>query len=409
MNGARHDSSLTPWATMVAGASTNAAKKRQSKRIHLHEMGHWCCSVVGTCLSHDDLMSVARKWKIKFENESRPFDIHGFFVRKAGERGDISRTLEKMLDSRYSGFVRRVSRLREPEELIEYWNNSVGDGFVAGAYWAIVSHRHIPQDFRERVFGEVHMMSHIMGGTVRQIVGAAAEIQARLLHLERHKDRWSRKARTAIEQRDERIAELEAALADARVAKSSARQKREPEASTKRMSALLLKRERAVVAARTKTRELESELETVKDQLRRAQETRKDRLSPNVRRNFDPKKGLCGKAVLYLGGRSGNIGQMRRVAEEMNVTLLHHDGGLDQSQRAIDDLVQKCDAVVCPINCINHQACLNAKRLCKRFNKPFIPIRSSGRGTFSRALGDLATGFQSASKVPDTESTGAIA
>ena len=350
MTGARHDNSLTPWATLVAGANANAAKKRQGKRIHLHEMGHWCCSVVGTCLSHEDLMAVARKWKINFDSDARPFDIHGFFVRNAGERGDISRTIEKMLDSRYSGFLRRVSRLREPEELADYWNTSVSDGFVAGAYWALVSHRHVPQEFRERVFGEVHMMSHIMGGTVRQIVGAAAEIQARLIHLERHKDRWSRKARAAIERRDERIGELEAALADARLAKEKARQRLEPGANTKRMAALLLKRERAVVAARTKTRELESELETLKDKLRRARETRNDRVDPDVRRTFDPKKGLCGKAVLYLGGRSGNIGQMRRVAEEMNVTLMHHDGGLDQSPRAIDDLVQKCDAVVCPIN-----------------------------------------------------------
>ncbi len=409
MTGARHDNSLTPWATLVAGANANAAKKRQGKRIHLHEMGHWCCSVVGTCLSHEDLMAVARKWKINFDSDARPFDVHGFFVRNAGERGDISRTIEKMLDSRYSGFLRRVSRLREPEELADYWNTSVSDGFVAGAYWALVSHRHVPQEFRERVFGEVHMMSHIMGGTVRQIVGAAAEIQARLLHLERHKDRWSRKARAAIERRDERIGELEAALADARLAKEKARPRREPEANTKRMAALLLKRERAVVAARTKTRELENELESVKEKLRRAQDARNDRLHQNVRKSFDPRKGLCGKAVLYLGGRSGNIGQMRRVAEEMNVTLLHHDGGLDQSPRAIDDLVQKCDAVVCPINCINHQACLNAKRLCKRLNKPFIPIRSSGRGTFSRALGDLATGLKGSNTMPPVDNTGAVA
>ena len=409
MTGARHDTSLTPWTTLVAGAGAHTARKREGRRIHLHEMGHWCCSIVGTCLSHDDLMSMARKWKIDFDDDARPFDIHGFFVRKAGERGDISRTLEKMLDSRYSGPLRRVSRLRGSEELAGYWNNSVSDGFVAGAYWAVVSHRHVPREFRERVFGEVHMMSHIMGGTVRRIVGAAAEIQARLLHLERHKDRWSRKARAAIERRDERIAELEAALADARLAKENPHRQREPEAGTRRMAALLLKRERAVVAARTKTRELESELEAVKHRLRRARENRKDRLNQNVRSTFDPKKGLCGKAVLYLGGRSGNIGQMRRVAEEMEVILLHHDGGLDQSQRAIGDLVQKCDAVVCPINYINHQACLNAKRLCKRFNKPFVPIRSSGRGTFSRALGDLAIGFQRSGKVLGPEKTGAVA
>ncbi|MEM9472001.1 MAG: hypothetical protein AAGA00_08580, partial [Pseudomonadota bacterium] len=40
----------------------NAAARPKGRRIRLFEMGHWCCSVIGTCLTHEDLLVVARKW-----------------------------------------------------------------------------------------------------------------------------------------------------------------------------------------------------------------------------------------------------------------------------------------------------------------------------------------------------------
>jgi hypothetical protein len=51
-----------------------------------------------------------------------------------------------------------------------------------------------------------------------------------------------------------------------------------------------------------------------------------------------------------------------------------------------------CDAVVCPIDCVSHGACKLAKVLCRRFNKPFLPIPSASRSGFERALDQLAAG-----------------
>lgn len=372
---------------LMSSQTPNA--KPKGRRVRLHEMGHWCCSVVGTCLSHEDLMTISRKWKVEMDADARRFDVHGFFVKQAGTRCDISRALEKLLDSRYSGLVKRVSRITKSERLEEFWDAAVNDGLVAGAYWAIVSHRHVPEDLRTRVFGDVHMMSHIMGGTARKAVGAAAELQTRVDQLERHRQRWSKQARAAIETRDERIRELEAELIGVKRRNTHRPDRAENDVTAKRAGQLLIKRERALVAARTKTRQMEGEIDALNARLQRLLSIRKGPETIVTRYAAPPTKGLCGKAVLYLGGRKGSITQMRKVADEMNVDLLHHDGGLEQSEQLIGDLVSRCDAVVCPINCINHQACVKAKRICKRLNKPFLPIRSSGRSTFSRALDDL--------------------
>jgi hypothetical protein len=78
------------------------------------------------------------------------------------------------------------------------------------------------------------------------------------------------------------------------------------------------------------------------------------------------------------------------IARRSNAELLHHDGGLEQATARIDGLVAGCDAVFCPIDCVSHAACQRAKALCRKHNKPFVPLRSSGASTFARALEQIA-------------------
>lgn len=378
-------SAVTPE---IAGVSSLP----QGKRVQLYELGSWCCSILGTCLTHEDLLAVARKWNVKLGPEARMFDVHGFFVREAGKKGDISRALQKLLDNRYNGFVRRIAKIKSPEEQVDFWNTSVNDGFVAGAYWAIVSHTHVSTELKSSVFGEVHMMSHLLGGSTQRIVGAAAELQAHVDTIEKRQERLSAQTKRSIERRDIEIVQLKDKLEETRQALMQAEQTSQTadEQTINRSAKLLMKRERALIASRTKNRELEAELASLHDQIDRL----KRRATP-AKRAATPERyvrplGLCGKAVLYLGGRANNIVHMRKVAEELNVEFLHHDGGLEQSHQLIAEMVEKCDAVVCPINCINHQACMKAKRLCKRLKKPFLPVSSTGQSSFSKALGELA-------------------
>jgi hypothetical protein len=42
--------------------------------------------------------------------------------------------------------------------------------------------------------------------------------------------------------------------------------------------------------------------------------------------------------------------------------------------------------VLCPIDCVSHQACLKVKALCRRRAKAFVPLRSSSATCFARAI-----------------------
>ena len=61
--------------SVLTNAPGGSQRQHQGKRIYLHELGSWCCSIVGTCLTHEDLLVLARKWNIKMGPEARMFDV----------------------------------------------------------------------------------------------------------------------------------------------------------------------------------------------------------------------------------------------------------------------------------------------------------------------------------------------
>jgi len=93
--------------------------------------------------------------------------------------------------------------------------------------------------------------------------------------------------------------------------------------------------------------------------------------------------------VLYVGGRSGLKGQYRLLGERFGCQVLHHDGGVEQSPHHLQQLLTKADAVVCPVDCVSHDACAMVKRMCRGSMKPVLFARSSGLSSLASSLAAL--------------------
>jgi hypothetical protein len=155
------------------------------------------------------------------------------------------------------------------------------------------------------------------------------------------------------------------------------------------------KRERATIVARERARAAEARVVEL--------ENRNRQLLATIRRARPATKPDCPGAVacdgvvkasivrrlLYIGGRTGGVEHLRRVAANAGAEFLHHDGGEHEAIGRIDGFVERCDVVFCPIDCISHSACLRAKALCQRLGKPFVPLRTSGTTSFQRAISTL--------------------
>ncbi|MDR3515852.1 MAG: DUF2325 domain-containing protein [Azospirillaceae bacterium] len=99
---------------------------------------------------------------------------------------------------------------------------------------------------------------------------------------------------------------------------------------------------------------------------------------------------LCGRCILVVGGRHQHVAHLRRVVEACRGSFVHHDGGTEQSIARLCSLADRADAVLFPVKCVSHAAQDTVKKLCRRAEKPFVPLRSSGMETFIQALATLA-------------------
>ncbi len=270
------------------------------------------------------------------------------------------------------------------------WDQLCDKGEIAGAYWAFLTHAHVPAELRVRLFGEIHMLSHFMGGHNRAHSKALWLAERRAEQLAERLARSRRQAQDTQAERDRRIADLEAELARTRTelacrvagALSQRRRATRPRAvDTGRL-------ERRVLAARACLRRVEHENDRLRRQLDLLTDDFPARAVVPHAAVPPPAPDATGpeRCLLYVGGQCGVLPHLRRHAQTRCLELLHHDGGEENSLHALEGLVGRADAVFCPIDCVSHQACLAAKQLCRRLDKPFVPLRTSSGTCFLRAI-----------------------
>ena len=344
-------------------------------------------------MSQSDILTLARRLDLQVDPSTVDYDIHAHFVREALQYGRVSRLGQKELERRFGGMVRRVGRLSDEAELAALWQGAYASGQIPGAYWALSTHTHVSADLRKRAFGEIHMLSHVLGRTTHAAAPKAADLSARLDEYEDTLLRQAGRHKRAIERRDRQIAALTADLLAARGQKQTTPERPfNVDRRTKRTARLLVSREHALISTRQRARHMESQNANLHARIRQL-----ELAAPRAMRVAEP--GSCPGAnacelqlpprrVLYLGGRPSSIDRLKSIAGENNAEMFHHDGGLEQTVALVDGLVTRCDAVFCPIDCVSHGACERAKALCRKFEKPFVPLRSSGASSFKRALLD---------------------
>ena len=138
----------------------------QSARLRLREMdAHLHCSIIGTCLSTAEL----RKLMARFiaVDGLTDLEVHHEAVRLASQDHEVSRALHKALDRRHDGSVARWAGARDAASLSQLWQQALASGEVPGAYWAVLTHRRATPELRQRAFGDVHMLSHLVGAANR--------------------------------------------------------------------------------------------------------------------------------------------------------------------------------------------------------------------------------------------------
>jgi hypothetical protein len=386
----------------AAATAPGTKSPEPRRRIFLWEQSDSVhCSIVGTCASVGDLRQVARRIGMEIAPETPDYDLHGHFVRLSTTDNAFSRAFQKLLDARYEGALRRIARTRGAQELDRLWDDMCDRGQVAPAYWAFMSHGHVPNDLRVRVFGEVHMWSHLAGASFRRKTVEAAALRDQIRETQERARRTEAGLHAALAERDQEIALLRARLTDLQASAAhgaDAAAKAKGRSQTDALQRRFDKAQRALQGARVRARQAEARLHDLKKTNRDRAAARRAPTTATCAAPAPPASAQIAKetastgkprTVLYVGGLHGHRDRLRGIAAEFNAAFLHHDGGVEDAPQRLDQLLPSVDCVFCPVSCVSHDACLRAKRACQKRNMPFVALRSPGQSAFARALRHL--------------------
>jgi len=425
--------------------TTNGSNNRRKKLWQIPQVYH--CAIIGTCLSRKDLQLLARKKIFQLTKNTSDYEIHKIFSNEADKRSDKARILHKYLETKHKAAIKKYTCCNDAVELENQWRDDLSRNNVAGAFWAILTHPMSTPQIISLAYGDCHMLSFDIFANQqqqnRQLQALRSQITQQQKKLsekqKKHDQLLTEKERLREENNHlktqanldsdtiikatKTINDLKQELEYLRLHQENDHHRQllaEQEknqilnqnitkiSSDNRHKSELLRLSKSKVERletllselRQQNREQEQELSNMKTALMFHQADKvlcTDCDYPHHPRetceklNTEQCKGpdLCGKTVLYVGGLHKMIPRYREIIENHGGKFLHHDGGKENSKQMLPKLLGGADAVVCPIDCVSHDACKCVKKICKRYEKPFVMMRSSGLSSLAKELNNI--------------------
>jgi len=376
------------------------AKGRRSKIWDIASSLH--CSIIGTCLSAAELRQFFSKLGDTDAKTASDNILHGHGVRAAGKHDQVGKLLNKMLDNRHEASIRRFAKASSAAQVRELWLEAFEQGNIPGGYWAVLTHPATDRPLVEDAFGQVHMLSHMVGSSNRVDITRLRTLERELGERDekilRQEARLSESSRERAEllrkveglemevRRREAVEQTTAELISGAVTTSALLQRLDTE---KAHSGTLAARVAELEGQVEKARKFAAALNKQNDQLQRevmALETEL-KVDDADARVTKVDRDLDGVTVLYVGGRPGLIDQLKAVVTKRGGTLLSHDGGIDENLAMLPGLISRADATFFPMDCVSHSAVGHIKKCCRDGHKPFTPLRTASVASFIAAIG----------------------
>ena len=388
------------------------------KRKSLWEISvFYHCSIIGTCLTIPEQKKMLAKEKIPYKNYSL-YDIHSTILLNAREENRISCRITKLLNRKYRSEILDTSDCDEGE-FLSIWGEKLKVGEICGLYWAAMIRGGFTAGTRIRLFGDVHMLSHINGGEVRGSLKEAVgikdendtlnkilkqeketrkEMKKRLTVLEDNLTEMERNYNRVIIQNGRLIEKLTEIHSDNNLNKLEA----ENTALKNRLSQSedkLKNYEQVVESLKNEKGKLISNLSSLKE----TNNYLKSELDSSIHQFFNiyqqcdescPAFDLCAKRILLVGGITRLSFLYRELIEEKGGVFDYHDGYMRGGEDVLENQIKRSDFVLCPVDVNSHNACLSVKRICKKSRRSYQMLPSSSLTSISRALIDIVVKFE---------------
>ncbi|CAE6732164.1 DUF2325 domain-containing protein [Paraburkholderia aspalathi] len=378
------------------------------RRARLAELdGQLHCSIIGTCLSTHELRKLVPKFTGLDRRDASDLEIHHSAVELAIDGGAGAKALHKLLDEHYAVAIRRFDKAADDVELLKLWDEALKSGEIPPAYWALMTHPCATLHVRQKAFGELHMLSHLVGAANRADIRRLVALEAENAELKEKVERQQSRLQELSTQRDAAIAALNEQIAqltalatrqtptdpsdleveisrlrdkladsDQRVALHTSRR----EAAEQRV----LQEQGAALALRKSRDEALAQLLLVQnecDALERATMNSTDG-NHGAQMRQASLDSVRGKRIVYVGGRPSSNAALKRLVEAAGGDFVVHDGGVEDRKGLLAAALPGADIVVFPVDCVDHDSMNTLKRVCERHQIDYHPLRTASVASF---------------------------
>jgi len=391
-----------PCCTPAKMSFSNA--KRRARLAELDGQLH--CSIVGTCLSTHELRKLVPKFTGLDSRDASDLEIHHSAVELAIDGGSGAKALHKLLDEHYAAAIRRFDKAADDVELLKLWDEALKCGDIPPAYWALMTHPYATLHVRQKAFGELHMLSHLVGAANRADIRRLVALEAENAELKEKVERQQSRLQEISTQRDASIAALNAQIAQltALATRQTPADPTDPEAELSRLRDKLadidqrvalhtsrreaaeqraLQEQGAALALRKSLDQTLALLKLVQsecDALERTTVDAADSHGAGTRQaSLDTVRG---KRIVYVGGRPGSNAALKRLVEAAGGDFVVHDGGVEDRKGLLAAALPGADIVVFPVDCVDHDSMNTLKRVCDRHQIDYYPLRTASVASF---------------------------
>ena len=376
------------------------------RRIRIWELSsNLHCSIIGTCLSAPELRRLLVKLKVGGMETADEHELHMLGVLLAGRPLDGAKLLQKTLDRRHQLALSQSAKARDEAAVAALWERAFAGGDIAGAYWAVLTHPESSDKLVQKAFGDVHMMSHLMGATNCADLRRMRQLEQEVAALQEKLERQQKHLRDGFSERDSKIAQLTELLAET-VRIEAGQLVGSNNTEVHALQTTVAELDKRLAREDNHRKRLEQRLAVLEqvDNARRDAERQRDALQreldlverqmAGITSEFDAAQiNLAGMTILYVGGRAGQISQLKGLAEQAGAEFVHHDGGIEQAVGLLPGLVGRADVAFFPVDCVSHSAMIAVKRACQQLSRPYLALRTSSLTCLLSALvamGDAA-------------------
>jgi hypothetical protein len=381
--------------------TNNVSNLCVSKKLAIWNVpSHQLCTLIGYCIDAPYIRKLRKRFPtitadIQGETD---YELHAFCVNACLDKNLLSTHLNKYLNRSYQTIVSALRQHKTDEAVEAFWRSTDlnDDRQIAGFCWALLTSQYASPMIKQKLYGEIHMLSHISGQGLRTEQKKLTIENCRLLQEQPKQARALLRQQARYENQQEITKSLENKIIDLKQ-RLLVKDEKTSDRSDSQANELFKNYEKTIWSQHLQMVKLQEKLKLQEhqyDELKASQlnNTKLEINTTNSGTKVIPfNSDLCGKSILYVGGFSRHKDRFKQLIESINGQFLYHDGGMQQSNHLLNMMVKKADAVFCPIDCISHGAVGRIKSLTKTECKDCIFLRSPSLTSFKKEVMQYAS------------------